>query len=52
MTDKKNRVVIHEPECRCPVEAFAGRAIDCFDHPQCQCMPLCKQVSVPSEEGG
>lgn len=25
-------VVAHEVECRCPVEAFVGDAVDCFDH--------------------
>ena len=41
-------VVAHEVECRCPVEAFVGDAVDCFDHRACECLANCQRVKTPS----
>lgn len=48
MTAMTIRIVSHEPDCRCPIEEFAGRAVDCFDHAACRCLTDCKRITAPT----
>ena len=48
-SDRDVKIVVqHVPECRCPVEAFVGKAIDCFDHQACECEAHCRRIQVPN----
>ena len=52
-SERDVRVVVnHEVECRCPVEAFVGKAVDCFDHRACECLANCRRVEVPQYTSG
>ena len=39
-------VVNHVPECRCPVDTYLGRAVDCFDHRECACLAHCRRIEM------
>ena len=47
MEPKRTLVVVHRIDCRCPVETFVGKAVDCFGHAACQCLLGCEQVTQP-----
>ena len=48
-SDRDVKIVVdHEIACRCPVEAFVGHALDCFDHRACDCLAGCRRVETPS----